>query len=261
MKWPKLVRRLRGAAAMRLGRISTTRPLSADFGFSRGTPIDRYYIEQFLQAHSADIRGDTLEVGDDSYSRRFGRDRIGRQDVLHVDPIRRRDHRWRPRDVRDTAGTDVRLHHPDLNASAHHGCRSSRSPSQGSAETGRHLVRHRSWRFLGRPERVGRTLVLVHDGERVRIMLRTHLVRTMCARRRTEICLLRPHSFMVRLSRTLGRCALILLMPRTRCSSRGARAPRQPNGWSGSKLKKRGRDTDAAFSSRCSDRASRLSLS
>jgi len=86
MKWPKLVRRLRGAAAMRLGRISTTRPLSADFGFSRGTPIDRYYIEQFLQAHSADIRGDTLEVGDDSYSRRFGRDRIGRQDVLHVDP-------------------------------------------------------------------------------------------------------------------------------------------------------------------------------
>ncbi len=86
MKWPKLVRRIRGAAAMRLGRVSTMRPLSTDFGFSRGTPIDRYYIEQFLQAHSADIRGDTLEVGDNSYSRRFGGARIGRQDVLHLEP-------------------------------------------------------------------------------------------------------------------------------------------------------------------------------
>jgi len=50
-----------------------------------GTPIDRYYIEQFLAEHAGDIRGSVLEVGDDSYSRRFGGDRVLEQHVLHVD--------------------------------------------------------------------------------------------------------------------------------------------------------------------------------
>jgi SAM-dependent methyltransferase len=70
---------------LRVGQFSSSRPLSKAFGFDRGTPIDRYYIENFLSEHSGDIRGRVLEVGDDSYSRRFGGDRIGKQDVLHVD--------------------------------------------------------------------------------------------------------------------------------------------------------------------------------
>src|SRR4029077_15967544 len=60
-----------------------TQPISPNFGFDRGTPVDRYYIEAFLAAHSGDIRGRTLEVGDDSYCRRFGKE-IVRQDVLHI---------------------------------------------------------------------------------------------------------------------------------------------------------------------------------
>ena len=64
--------------------ISTARALSAsDFGFDRGTPVDRYYIEMFLAAHSGEIRGCVLEVGDASYCREFGTG-IVRQDVLHV---------------------------------------------------------------------------------------------------------------------------------------------------------------------------------
>ena len=59
-------------------------PLNRDYGYSRGTPVDRYYIEQFLARHSADVRGHVLEIGDDSYSRRFGGGRIERQDVLYV---------------------------------------------------------------------------------------------------------------------------------------------------------------------------------
>ena len=47
-------------------------------------PVDRYYIEAFLGAHSADIRGRVLEIGDAAYSRRFGGNRIERQDVLHL---------------------------------------------------------------------------------------------------------------------------------------------------------------------------------
>lgn len=70
---------------LRIGQIASARPLSRSSGFDRGTPIDRYYIERFLAAHSGDIRGRVLEVGDDSYSRRFGGDRITRQDVLHID--------------------------------------------------------------------------------------------------------------------------------------------------------------------------------
>jgi SAM-dependent methyltransferase len=56
------------------------------FGFDRGLPIDRYYIEGFLQAHAADIHGRTLEILDASYTRRFGSDRVTRSDVLHAGP-------------------------------------------------------------------------------------------------------------------------------------------------------------------------------
>jgi SAM-dependent methyltransferase len=57
-------------------------PLSRVFGFDRGTPIDRHYIEAFLDANSDRIRGRVLEVGDNAYSRRFGRGRIECADVL-----------------------------------------------------------------------------------------------------------------------------------------------------------------------------------
>lgn len=69
--------------AVDLGDLARTQPISPAFGFDRGTPIDRYYIEQFLGANEDGIRGRVLEVGEDLYSRRFGRG-IERQDVLHL---------------------------------------------------------------------------------------------------------------------------------------------------------------------------------
>lgn len=78
-------RRLRGGDVMAGGRGSSAQPLCREYGYSRGTPIDRYYIEAFLEEHSSDIGGRVLEIGDDTYSRRFGSGRITRQDVLHVD--------------------------------------------------------------------------------------------------------------------------------------------------------------------------------
>ena len=68
------------------GRFAGTTPLSNEFGFDRGQPIDRFYIEQFLARLAFDVKGRVLEIGDDAYSRRFGGDRIVHQDVLHVDP-------------------------------------------------------------------------------------------------------------------------------------------------------------------------------
>jgi SAM-dependent methyltransferase len=61
-------------------------PISRHFGFDRGLPIDRYYIERFLTAHSLDIRGRVLEMGDDSYTWKFGGNRVTRSDVLHYVP-------------------------------------------------------------------------------------------------------------------------------------------------------------------------------
>jgi SAM-dependent methyltransferase len=68
------------------GALATTRPISNDFGWDRGTPIDRFYIEKFLAAHADDIGGRVLEIGDDTYSRRFGGSKIARQDILHLNP-------------------------------------------------------------------------------------------------------------------------------------------------------------------------------
>jgi SAM-dependent methyltransferase len=60
-------------------------PLCRDFGYSRGTPIDRIYIDRFLASHAADIRGRVLEVGGDDYTRKYGSAaNVKSSDVLHV---------------------------------------------------------------------------------------------------------------------------------------------------------------------------------
>ncbi len=61
-------------------------PRSYLWGFDRGLPIHRYYVEQFLKEFSVDIRGSCLEFQEDSYASRFGGGRVSRLDVLHKDP-------------------------------------------------------------------------------------------------------------------------------------------------------------------------------
>jgi len=67
-----------------LGSLRRTTPLSRAWGFDRGTPIDRYYIERFLADERRDIRGRVLEVKDSSYTDRFGTD-VTERDVLDID--------------------------------------------------------------------------------------------------------------------------------------------------------------------------------
>lgn len=59
-------------------------PVSRLFGFDRGMPLDRYYIEKFLEEHASCITGRVLEVAGDSYTRKFGNDFVSH--ILHVDP-------------------------------------------------------------------------------------------------------------------------------------------------------------------------------
>jgi SAM-dependent methyltransferase len=67
------------------GSLRRLTPISGVFGFDRGLCIDRYYIERFLSTYSSDIKGRVLEVEDDTYTLRFGGDRVVQSDVLHVE--------------------------------------------------------------------------------------------------------------------------------------------------------------------------------
>jgi len=69
---------------VRFGNLRRVTPVSRVFGFDRGMCIDRYYIEQFLGRHAGDIHGRVLEVADNAYTTRFGRDRVIKSDVLYV---------------------------------------------------------------------------------------------------------------------------------------------------------------------------------
>ncbi|MRR49784.1 MAG: methyltransferase domain-containing protein [Rhodocyclaceae bacterium] len=60
-----------------------TEPLSRQFGFDRGQPIDRHYIEAFLAANAAEIRGEVLEVGSPAYTHRYGTSQVTRSLVLN----------------------------------------------------------------------------------------------------------------------------------------------------------------------------------
>ncbi len=77
LQWPR-------AGAVDFGQLRRVTPISPIFGIERGVPVDRYYIEAFLERNRDAIRGRTLELGDATYTKKFGGDRVTVSDVLHV---------------------------------------------------------------------------------------------------------------------------------------------------------------------------------
>jgi SAM-dependent methyltransferase len=71
--------------AVEFGQLRRLRPISANFGFDRGKPLDRRYIEDFLSRHVVDIRGRVLEVADNTYTVQLGGARVTQSDILHAD--------------------------------------------------------------------------------------------------------------------------------------------------------------------------------
>ncbi len=61
-----------------------TEPISRQFGTERGTPIDRYYIDTFLKTHSEFIRGDVLEIEDNTYTLCYGGKNVIHSMVMDV---------------------------------------------------------------------------------------------------------------------------------------------------------------------------------
>ncbi len=82
----RIRRRLRRALRPAwLGTLRRVTPLSTSWGFDRGTPIDRYYIDGFLQEHRCDIRGRAVEIRNSTYIDRYGVG-VDQRDVLDIDP-------------------------------------------------------------------------------------------------------------------------------------------------------------------------------
>jgi len=73
---------LRKISPVNTRELTSTSPLSSRFGFDRGTPIDRYYIEKFFQANGGLIRGKVLEIGDSRYSKKFTQGNVESFNVL-----------------------------------------------------------------------------------------------------------------------------------------------------------------------------------
>src|SRR5687767_8961447 len=62
--------------------LRTVKPISNVFGLDRGMPIDRYYIENFLQKNSSLIQGKVLEIENSTYTERFGSG-VTHKEILH----------------------------------------------------------------------------------------------------------------------------------------------------------------------------------
>jgi SAM-dependent methyltransferase len=88
----KLLRRVRrGALRARGGRpraaplrLPGREPVSREFGADRGKPIDRWYIERFLERHRGDVRGRVLEVAERTYTDWYGDGAVASSDVLYA---------------------------------------------------------------------------------------------------------------------------------------------------------------------------------
>ena len=51
--------------------LRTLNPISEKFGLDRGTPIDRYYIEEFLKKNQSFIKGRCCEISESFYIKKF----------------------------------------------------------------------------------------------------------------------------------------------------------------------------------------------
>ncbi|MEP9379961.1 glycosyltransferase [Aquabacter sp. CN5-332] len=71
---------------VRFGSLRRLHPISRHFGYDRGQPIDRVYIEGFLERQAGDVRGHVLEIGDRTYTQRFGGARVTASAVLNINP-------------------------------------------------------------------------------------------------------------------------------------------------------------------------------
>lgn len=72
------------------GGLRSLSPVSTRWGFDRGTPIDRVFIERFLTRYRAQIRGSVAELLNADYAQRFAGGPLTRIEIIDVDPTNKR---------------------------------------------------------------------------------------------------------------------------------------------------------------------------
>jgi SAM-dependent methyltransferase len=70
---------------VRWGGLRRFEPVDPYWGFGRGTPVDRWYLDAFIENHQHDIRGRVLEVAEPRYAAKHS-EGITRIDILDLDP-------------------------------------------------------------------------------------------------------------------------------------------------------------------------------
>lgn len=70
--------------AVRYGSFRRLTPIVGNWGLGRGQPVDRYFIERWVERHRATIRGRVLEVQKPDYGERYP-DAITHLDILDID--------------------------------------------------------------------------------------------------------------------------------------------------------------------------------
>ena len=85
-KWTTWARTVtRGMERPSWGNLRRVTPISATYGFERGAPIDRYYVDKFFTAHRALITGRVLEIQTTDHIRKYGTD-VTAADTLDIVP-------------------------------------------------------------------------------------------------------------------------------------------------------------------------------
>jgi len=70
----------------------STEPVSKLFGFDRGVPIDRYYIEKFLSENRHLIKNVTLEIAESTYTKKFGGKKVKKALVFNIKKSHLKEH-------------------------------------------------------------------------------------------------------------------------------------------------------------------------
>lgn len=80
------VTRSGASRSLNWGDLARNTPVSQHWGFDRGLPVDRYYIQRFLEACRSDVRGRVLEVKDAGYTTAIGSSAVTDSQVIDVNP-------------------------------------------------------------------------------------------------------------------------------------------------------------------------------
>jgi hypothetical protein len=73
------------SSVVNLGDLRRLTPVSDCWGYDRGQPIDRVYIEEFVGSQADLIKGVVLEVAEPLYTHQFGGDSVRKGEVLALE--------------------------------------------------------------------------------------------------------------------------------------------------------------------------------